>query len=66
MLTTKDIAALLGITRGRVQALILKKRLPATKIGRDWMVAEKDFAEFTPRGPGKPKNTGKENSNGIL
>lgn len=52
LLSTKDAAARLGITPRRVAALIAAGRLPATKLGRDWLIAEADLALVAERKPG--------------
>lgn len=52
MLTTKDAAARLGVTPRRVSALIAAGRLPAMKMGRDWLIAESDLALVAERKPG--------------
>lgn len=54
MLTTPQVAVILGISKRRVQALITSGRLPATKIGRDWLIAEADLARVIVRKPGRP------------
>jgi excisionase family DNA binding protein len=52
MLTTKQAATRLGITPRRVGALIAAGRLPATKLGRDWLIAEESLAMVAERKPG--------------
>lgn len=42
-LTTKQAAERLGITPRRVQALVTAGRLPAQKIGRDYLIKEDDL-----------------------
>lgn len=42
-LTTRQAAEELGITRRRVQALIDQERLPAQRVGRDWLVNRQDL-----------------------
>lgn len=54
MLTTKDAAAALGITPRRVIALITAGRLPATKIGRDWIIEEAALESVRERKQGRP------------
>ena len=56
MLTTAQAAAALKISRQRVLALIRAGRLPAQKIGRDWMIEPKDLELVKVRPPvGYPK-----------
>jgi excisionase family DNA binding protein len=54
MISTQDAAARLGVTRRRVLALIADGRLPAQKLGRDWLIEEKDLAKVEDRPPGRP------------
>ena len=54
MLTTRDAAERLGVTVRRVQALIKAGRLPATRIGRDWLIAPDALAAVAERKPGRP------------
>ena len=53
-LTTKQVAEKLGITPGRVQALIEVGRLPAQKFGRDYMIREEDLKLVENRKVGRP------------
>lgn len=55
-LTTKQAAARLGITPRRVLALIGAGRLPATRIGRDWLIEERHLARVGERKPGRPSH----------
>lgn len=55
ILTTKQAAKTLGINDSRVRQLILSGRLPAQKIGRDWIIQEKDLKKVSDRKPGRPK-----------
>jgi excisionase family DNA binding protein len=59
-LTTKQAAEKLGITLGRVQALIETGRLPATKYGRDYMIREKDLKLVEDRKVDRPKKVDKQ------
>lgn len=60
-LTTRAAATRLGITPRRVLALIRAGRLPARKLGRDWLIAEADLAGVAERPPGnrtgRPRRT---------
>ena len=42
MLSTKEAAAILGVTDARVRALIASEGLNATKVGNSWSIAEED------------------------
>jgi excisionase family DNA binding protein len=55
LLTTQQAAERLGISQPRIYQLISEGRLPAQKIGRDYVIAEKDLklAENRPS-PGRP------------
>lgn len=57
-LTTADAAAKLGVSVRRVRAMIRDGRLPAKKIGRDWLVRQTDLAQVRDRRPGRPPKTG--------
>jgi excisionase family DNA binding protein len=61
MLTTKEVAAELGISLRQVQTLIERKQLPAEKFGRDYMVKESDLKLVRERPKGRPpKKAGKK------
>lgn len=55
-LTATATATRLGVSLGRVYALIRAGRLPAVKFGRDWQIAEQDVMRFAklPRKAGRP------------
>jgi excisionase family DNA binding protein len=55
LLTTKEAAARLGISVMRVQQLIWDGRLPAEKIGRDYVIKEDDLKLVADRKPGRPR-----------
>ncbi len=55
LLTTIEAGRKLGITYQRVIALIKAGRLPAKKMGRDWIIKEKDLKLVADRKPGRPK-----------
>ena len=54
MLTTTQAAKRLGITPRRLRVLIEQNRLPAQKVGRDWLIAEADLALVAERKAGRP------------
>ena len=60
LLTTKEVAELLDVSMRQVQALITKGRLPAQKIGRDYLSLEKDLKLVENRKVGRPKKIDKE------
>jgi excisionase family DNA binding protein len=55
LLTTKIAATMLHVNDSRVRQLILSGRLPATKIGRDWIIKEKDLKKVENRKHGRPR-----------
>ncbi len=54
LITTTEAAARLGVIPARVRALISAKRLPAIKVGRDWLIEEKNLELVRDRKPGRP------------
>lgn len=56
LLTTQEVARQLGVAKRTVQNWCKDGSLPATKVGRDWLVQESDMKSFSPptKGP-KPK-----------
>lgn len=57
MKTTTEAAALLGVSKRRVQQLVLRGQLKAVKIGRDWLIKEESLKKFERRGPGRPRSS---------
>ena len=55
ILTTAQAAKILGVNDSRVRQFILAGRLPAQKLGRDWIIYEKDLSKVADRTPGRPK-----------
>lgn len=55
MLTTTQAASILGVSPRRVLALIEAGRLPAQKVGRDWIIQEADLEAVKERRQGWPK-----------
>lgn len=54
LITTAQAAGQLGVSVRRVQALIKARRLPAERIGRDWLINEFHLADVAERKPGRP------------
>lgn len=54
LLTTPEAAKRLGVTVARVQKLIWDGRLPAQKIGRDYVIKEEDLKLVENRKTGRP------------
>ena len=59
-LTTKDAAAVLGISLRQVQTLIKQGRLPAHKMGRDYIIKESDLRLVSHRPKGRPRKVAVE------
>lgn len=55
LLTTKEVADRLGVTIKRIQAMIRDGRLPAEKLGRDYVIREQDLELVRDRKPGRPR-----------
>jgi excisionase family DNA binding protein len=55
LITTKEAAARLGVSVLRVQQLIWEGRLPAEKMGRDYVIKEDDLKLVADRKPGRPR-----------
>ena len=54
LLTTKETADKLGVSVRRVQAMITDGSLPASKLGRDYVIKESDLEVVKDRKPGRP------------
>lgn len=54
LINTKEAAEKLGVSTLRVQQLIWGGRLPANKIGRDYVIQEADLKLVADRKPGRP------------
>ena len=54
LLTTKETAERLGVSVKRVQAMIRSGRLPAQKVGRDYLIRKEDLKLVADRRPGRP------------
>jgi excisionase family DNA binding protein len=54
LITTQQAAERLGVSEGRVRALILAGRLPAQKFGKAHMIREQDLKLVEDRKPGRP------------
>ena len=55
LITVAKAAALLGVTPRRVQALITSGKLPAQRIGRDYLIDPGDLELLERRPSGRPK-----------
>jgi excisionase family DNA binding protein len=54
LLTTRQVAARLGVSDARVRQLLAEGRLRATKLGRDWLIEERSLEAVAVRKPGRP------------
>lgn len=59
LIGTALAAQRLGVSQGRVRALIRDERLPAKKLGRDYFIDPKDLAKVKDRKPGRPRKAKK-------
>ncbi len=55
LLSTNEAAVRLNISQNRVLVLIAEGRLPAKKIGRDYVIQETDLKLVAYRPPGRPR-----------
>ena len=58
LFSTREAAAILGISERRVRALIIEGRLSAQKVGRDYVIEEKAIKTVRVYGkPGRPTHS---------
>jgi excisionase family DNA binding protein len=57
LLTTAGVAVRLGISIRRVRELITEGRLPAQKLGRDYVINDRDLRLVGNRKPGRPRKS---------
>lgn len=57
LISTDAAAAALGLSPRQVRAHAAAGRLPAQRIGRDWLFQLADVLAFVPERVGRPKNT---------
>jgi excisionase family DNA binding protein len=62
LLTTNEVAARLGVSVRRVHQFIEEKRLPAEKMGRDYIIKEDDLKLVADRKAGRPPKAKAESS----
>ena len=60
MLTTGEVAERLGVTVQRVHQFIKDERLPAQKMGRDYLIDEEDLKRIGDRPTGRPPKVSTE------
>lgn len=61
-LSTTDAAVELGVNNSRVRQLILEHRLPATKIGKQWLVQASDLDKVRQRKNGRPRKAARRDA----
>jgi excisionase family DNA binding protein len=59
LITTAKAGEALGVTRHRVIALIRAGRLPAEKVGMQYLIKPADLAKVRDRKPGRPRTAAK-------
>lgn len=60
LIGTKEAAERLQVSQQRIQALIKDGRLPAEKVGRDWLIKLDDLEKVSERKSGRPKKVKSE------
>ena len=55
LLSTTEAAAVRGLDRSRILALIRKGRLPALRVGQQWCIEESDLLAWQPLPLGPPR-----------
>ncbi len=60
LLSTNEASEKLNLSAIRIRQLIQSGRLPATKVGRDYVIQEKDLSLVAVRTNGRPKKNGSE------
>lgn len=62
-LTTSEAAAQIGVTWNAVNKLITRGKLPAVKVGGNWLILPADLEPFrqrVPGGAGRPRKNSSE------
>jgi excisionase family DNA binding protein len=59
LISTTEAAERLGVHITRVQALIKNGRLPAQKVGKNYVINEDDLKLVAVRTPGRPRHSSK-------
>ena len=55
MLSCKDAAKILGVHHSRIRQFISEGRLPAKKIGNQWIIFDEDLDFVAVRKTGRPR-----------
>jgi excisionase family DNA binding protein len=61
LITTKEAAKILGVDPHQISRLVRNGKLPAQKIGRDWLIEEKDVQYYVENRPKPGPVPGKKN-----
>ena len=56
-ISVQDAAKELNVSRPRIQALIMANRLPAEKVGNQYVIQRDDLAKVKIRKPGRPRKS---------
>jgi excisionase family DNA binding protein len=59
LISTTEAAERLGVHITRVQALVKAGRLPAQKVGKNYVINEDDLKLVADRKPGRPRHSSK-------
>jgi len=54
-LTISEVAKLKGVSRQRIFALIKSGRIPAEKVGVQWLIREREARLWQPQAAGRPR-----------
>ena len=49
LLSTKDVAAILQLTKGRIRQLLIAGELKGKRVGRTWIIKRRDVEDFQKR-----------------
>ncbi len=55
LLTTAQVATILGVEPRRVRQLIERGQLHAERTGRDWLIDPQDLKRYKPQKRGRPR-----------
>lgn len=55
LLTTTEVAEIIGVSSARIRQLVIAGVLPARKFGRDNLIERKDLKYLDNRGKGRPR-----------
>lgn len=59
LLTTSEVAELVGLSEGRIRQLVIANRLPAQKFGKFNLIQRKDLKLLKNRSTGRPRKDNK-------